>query len=182
MSAPEYFAPPSPKDRQTDKKPDENKKETDERESNDRPKEKEDEKPERWDYESLAGFVTPMDTERADSLITNSLAQELVEFGDEVIYTEGRRRGVINVDTLSRHFDAGDRVDVNILKSKSLIPYDTGYLKVLARGVVDKPLYVYANDFSLSAVKMLALTGGKAVKVTTVKLRMPKRDVFENEE
>ena len=80
----------------------------------------------------------------------------------------GRRRGIVNVDTLSRSFSAGDRVDINALKSRSLIPYDTAYIKVLARGMIDKPLYVYANDFSLSAVKMIALTGGRAVKVNTV--------------
>ena len=82
--------------------------------------------------------------------------------------TEGWRRGIINVDTLSESFSAGDRVDVNILKRKSLIPYDTAYIKVLARGVIDKPLHVYANDFSLSAVKMIALAGGKSIKVLTV--------------
>ena len=38
---------------------------------------------------------------------------------------------------------------------------------MLARGIIDKPLYVYANDFSLAAVKMIALTGGKAIKVNT---------------
>ena len=58
-------------------------------------------------------------------------------------------------------------MDVNSLKAHSLIPYDTAYIKVLARGIIDKPLSVYANDFSLSAVKMIALAGGKAVRVDT---------------
>ena len=75
---------------------------------------------------------------------------------------------IINVDTLSRSFSAGERVDINLLKRKSLIPYDTGYIKILARGIIDKPLNVYANDFSLSAVKMIALSGGKSIKVGTV--------------
>ena len=59
-------------------------------------------------------------------------------------------------------------MDINLLKEKTLIPYDTGYLKVLARGVIDKPLTVYADDFSLQAVKMIALTGGEAVRARTV--------------
>ena len=102
----------------------------------------------------------------AETAITNSLAKDLIR-RDEDVLTKGNKHGIVNVDTLSRSFEAGDRVDINALKSKSLIPYDTGYIKVLARGIIDKPLYVYANDFSLAAVKMIALTGGKAIKVNT---------------
>ena len=119
----------------------------------------------------LESFIDPVDTDRADALISNSFAKELVSSEGESVYTSGWRKSVVNIDTLSDNFTAGERVDVNILKSMSLIPYDTAYVKVLARGMIDKPLYVYANDFSNTAIKMLALTGGKAVKVTTVKLK-----------
>ncbi len=125
------------------------------------------------DEEGLPELVEPMgvgmDMEHADELITDSLAKDLVKRTREVVYTNGRSKEIINVDTLSENFSAGDRVDVNILKKKSLVPYDTAYIKVLARGVIDKPISVYANDFSLSAVKMIALTGGEAIKVVTVK-------------
>jgi hypothetical protein len=114
-----------------------------------------------------ASIATVVDAEYADTVITNSLAKDLIR-RDEDVETFGHRHGIVNVDTLSRSFSAGDRVDINTLKSHSLIPYDTAYVKVLARGMIDKPLSVYANDFSLSAVKMIALTGGKAVKVNTV--------------
>jgi len=107
--------------------------------------------------------------ERADELISDSLAKNLVVKEAEPIYTTGRRKNIINIDTLSDAFLPGDRVDVNILKSKSLVPYDTAYIKVLARGVIDKPLRVCANDFSLAAVKMIALTGGEAVRVVTLR-------------
>ncbi len=119
----------------------------------------------------LESFSQPMNAERADALISNALARELVGNEEERVFTSGRKRNVINIDTLSENFSSGERVDVNILKSKSLVPYDTAYIKVLARGVIDKPLYVYANDFSTTAIKMLALTGGKAIKVTTVKVK-----------
>ncbi|MBQ8690047.1 MAG: uL15 family ribosomal protein [Clostridia bacterium] len=106
-------------------------------------------------------------TQRADELITDGLARDLIRRDDDVV-TGGHRHGIINIDTLSRSFSAGERVDINALKSHSLIPYDTAYIKVLARGILDKPLDVYANDFSLCAVKMIALMGGKAIKVNTV--------------
>ena len=115
--------------------------------------------------------INGMSSERADELISDSLAKDLVKKGREVVYTEGNAKSIINVDTISASFLAGERVDVNSLKAKSLVPYDTAYLKVLARGIVDKPLSVYANDFSLSAVKMIALAGGKSVKASTVTKR-----------
>ncbi len=110
-----------------------------------------------------------VDRDHADSLITDSLAKDLVRKDDVRIYTEGNKKRIINVDTLSENFLSGECVDVNRLKEMSLVPYDTAYIKVLARGMIDKPLKVYANDFSLSAVKMIALTGGEAVKVVTVR-------------
>lgn len=121
------------------------------------------------------GASLVIDSDRADELITDSLAKDLLKRGKEAIYTSGSGKSIINVDTLSQHFLSGDRVDVNVLKSKGLVPFDTAYLKVLARGMIDKPLSVYANEFSLSAIKMIALTGGEAIKVVTVKERDGKK-------
>lgn len=110
-----------------------------------------------------------VDAERADSLISDALAKNLLRKEDIRIESDGRKKRIINVDTLSENFASDERVDVNVLKAKKLIPADTAYIKVLARGVIDKPLKVYANDFSLSAVKMIALSGGEAIKVVTVR-------------
>lgn len=120
---------------------------------------------------SIKSDALGVDAERADELITDSLAKNLVRKGAEAVYTDGNAKSIINVDTLSENFSSGERIDVNALKSKSLVPYDTAYIKVLARGIIDKPLTVYANDFSLSAVKMIALTGGEAIKTVTLKTK-----------
>ena len=72
---------------------------------------------------------------------------------------------ILNIGQISAAFSAFDRVDINALKEKNLIPKDAGYVKILADGVIDKPLVIFANAFSLSAVKMIALTGGEAIKV-----------------
>lgn len=109
-----------------------------------------------------------VDVEYADSMITNALARSLVRKSDIIIPTVGKRKRIINVDTLSESFNSGETVDVNELKARGLLPSDTAYIKVLARGRIDKPLRVLANDFSLSAVKMIALSGGEAIRVTTV--------------
>lgn len=118
-----------------------------------------------------------VDVRRADTLITDPMARALMRRVGERITTFGRRRAVINVDTLCAAFKPGDRVDVNRLKRMGLVPYDTAYLKVLARGVLDKPLIVCANDFSLAAVKMIALTGGEAIRVRTARAKTKSVDL-----
>ena len=75
------------------------------------------------------------------------------------------KKGIINIDTLSANFAAGDLVTLDKLKEKGLAPRNIGQLKVLARGVLDKPLTVEAQDFSLDAVKMIVLTGGHAKRI-----------------
>ena len=114
--------------------------------------------------------VDAVDVSTANALITDALAEALVMADERVIYTEGSRHGVINVDTLSAAFAPGEEVDINRLKKKKLIAKDVGYLKVLARGSIDKPLTVYADDFSLGAIKMIALTGGRTFHVKTMPL------------
>ena len=116
-----------------------------------------------------------VDAERADTLISDSLAKTLIATEAEPIYTDGRRKRIINVDALSTHFKAGERVDVNILKERGLVPADTAYIKVLAGGIIDKPLTILANDFSLAAVKMIALTGGEARRVITIRKKDDKK-------
>ena len=116
-----------------------------------------------------------VDAGRADALISDSLAKTLIATEPEPIYTDGRRKRIVNVDILSSHFEAGERIDVNVLKERRLVPADTAYIKILASGVIDKPLVVLANDFSLAAVKMIALTGGEARRVITIRKKEDKK-------
>ena len=45
------------------------------------------------------------------------------------------------------------------------MPKNVIRLKVLARGILDKAITVEAHEFSIDAVKMIALTGGKVVRI-----------------
>ncbi len=110
-----------------------------------------------------------IDADKADTLITDSLARSLIKRDGEIIYSEGSRKAVMSVEDIGKAFLSGQRVDVNRLKEKKLVPPDTAYLKVLGGGRLDKPLSIYANEFSLCAVKMIALTGGQAIKTVTMK-------------
>jgi len=73
---------------------------------------------------------------------------------------------IINIDTISENFEAGDLVNVSTLLEKKLVPSKTQHVKILARGTLDKPLTVEANQFSADAIKMIVLVGGTAIRTT----------------
>ena len=110
--------------------------------------------------------VTPglVDAVAADAAMTDSEARMAIEV-ERGRRRRGNKKSVVNLDVISRNFAAGDVVTIDALIAKRLISPQCGYLKVCARGALDKPLTVKANDFSLIAVKMIVLTGGKAVRV-----------------
>lgn len=113
--------------------------------------------------------------EEADVLMSDSEARRLQEtnYFDTEIYT-GAKRAEINVDTISQMFSAGDVITLNSLKEKKLVPKNVGYIKVLARGRIDKPITVIAQDFSVAAAKMIILTGGSAIPTYASDERNPK--------
>ncbi len=117
-----------------------------------------------------------VDESYANALISDSLAKSFV--GDEkiTVETSGSARAIINIDTVSDAFSAGDTVDINAMKERGLIPRDASFVKVLARGVIDKPLTVIANSFSIAAVKMIALTGGTVKRAKTQKIKNKRKE------
>lgn len=99
-------------------------------------------------------------------LISDEIAAAFIEENEE---TEERvlskPKGIINIDTLSENFQANETVTLESLKEKKLIGNSVNYVKVLARGVLNKPLVVKMPEFSVDAVKMILLTGGKVIKL-----------------
>ena len=96
----------------------------------------------------------------ADTLMADEEAEGLVSEAERV--SDKRRQTIVNIDTLSEYFSDGERVGIEEMKER--IPFfnkKATYVKVLARGVLTKTLEVEADDFSLDAVKMIALLGGK---------------------
>ena len=103
-----------------------------------------------------------VDAVTADQLITDEEAESKIE----VVEVEGPTRTgkmcEINLDIICENFEDGERVDIDSLKAKHLVSSKVGKIKVLARGVMTKKLTVSASKFSLQAVKMITLAGGKA--------------------
>ena len=102
-----------------------------------------------------------VDAVTADKIISNEEAEASIE----IIHTGvvlGNKMGEINLDVICENFEDGDTVDIRALRAKKLVAKNVGKIKVLARGTMTKKLIIIANKFSLQAVKMITLAGGKA--------------------
>ncbi len=101
--------------------------------------------------------------ETAKKLLSDERASHLIE--ERGRYADRTRTGYVNVDVLSSNFEAGEFVTLDEMK-KRVKGFDKRmtYVKVLARGVLDKPLIVEGDDFSIDAAKMILLTGGKVIR------------------
>ena len=105
----------------------------------------------------------------ADKLLSDDTAKQLIALAETREDSKGGRvagkRTYINLDTISANYREGETVSLESLKAKGLIDKKSVACKVLARGMLDKSLIVEATDFSLPAVKMIVLTGGKVIKL-----------------
>ena len=101
--------------------------------------------------------------EEVQEVMSDEQAKLIVEEKEIKRKTADRKKDVVNIDLLSKNFKSGEHVTVAKLTAKGLIAKDANYVKVLAKGSLNKPLIVEADDFSLEAVKMIALTGGRVI-------------------
>lgn len=101
------------------------------------------------------------------NLISDEVAVSLIEEKEETVVS--KPKGIINIDTLSENYEVNETVTLKSLKEKKLIANSVNYVKVLARGVLNKPLIVIMPEFSVEAVKMILLTGGKVIKIKTIR-------------
>lgn len=111
--------------------------------------------------------MTAVSAEDADAMMSDEEAREHLQADRDHVDLEpyrGTKRAQINLDRIAEHFAAGDTVTLNRLKEKKLLPSNVGAVKILARGTLDKPLTVLAQDFSASALKMILLTGGTPIR------------------
>lgn len=71
--------------------------------------------------------------------------------------------GTVNVGELEAKFSAGDEVNVETLRSKSLVKSRHAVLKILGDGPLTKNLKVAAHRFSESAKEKITQAGGEVV-------------------
>lgn len=105
-------------------------------------------------------IVQHIDAVEADELLADNVAMELAD------YEEGGcdgKQGIINIGTISSIFEPGALITIAELKALGLINKKVRRIKVLADGVLDKPLTIKAEAYSVQAIKMIELTGGKVI-------------------
>ena len=87
----------------------------------------------------------------------------VVQVGEAL--SDRTRKDVVNVDALGKYFKAGENVTVReIAKRVPSVDSRATYIKVLARGVLDKALNIEADGFSSAAVNKISLAGGKVIR------------------
>ena len=99
----------------------------------------------------------------AAELMQDEIAVALIEEAAEI--SDKTKFDIVNIDTLSKNFADGETVTIEEIKKRvSGFSKKATAVKVLARGRLDKKLYVIADSYSIEAAKMILLTGGNAVK------------------
>ena len=114
------------------------------------------------------GLIKEVKSKIHDKKVIEHYESITVSKADEEVKANKHKEGskaIINIDTLSEHYNNGDEVTLDSLIEKGLVPSKVGHIKVLARGELDKKLHVAANEYSLQAIKMIVLVGGTVKKI-----------------
>lgn len=108
--------------------------------------------------------VEDITVEEAHNAVSDEVAAHFIDKKKSEV-TRFQKKSIVNIDTLAENFESGDSVNLEVLIQKGLIPKGSDYVKVLARGHLNKKLLVEANDYSADAVKMIILTGGSVTEI-----------------
>lgn len=108
-------------------------------------------------------IVESVTVAEAEEKITDEQVEAFVHISEK--FSDKTKKDIVNIDSLGRYFKAGETVTVEqIRKRVPSVNKKATYIKVLARGILDKPLHVEADDFSPAAIKMIVLTGGTVTR------------------
>ena len=104
-------------------------------------------------------IVVGVSVAEAEEKMADEEAEAHVKISERV--ADRTKKDIVNIDVLGKYFKADEKVTVSeIAKRVPSVNSKATYIKVLARGTLNKPLHIEADDFSLAAIKMIVLTGG----------------------
>ena len=112
------------------------------------------------EHEVMPEIVDHIDAIEADALISDDLAMENANYESGAGQGE---QGIVNIGFIDANFEANEVVTLERLKEKAMIRKNIGRLKVLADGMLNKPLTIKAESYSVQAIKMIELTGGTVI-------------------
>jgi ribosomal protein L18E len=108
--------------------------------------------------------LTKTDAHRADLLMSDSMAKNMIKIIKDASADTAGKCALVSIGEINGKFYPNERVDIESLKARKIIDSDVGLVRITDDGEIDRPLKIYANDFSLTAVKMIVLTGGEVFR------------------
>ena len=143
-------------------------KEEPEKEKKEEPEEEKKEEPvvvvvpvvEKAPVEIMPEIVEHIDAEKADAMISDNLAMKTANYERGAGHGQ---QGIINIGVLNEKFNANDVITLSLLKEKGLMSSKVRRMKVLADGMLTKPLVIKSESYSIQAIKMIELTGGTVI-------------------
>ena len=110
--------------------------------------------------EVMPEIVEQIDAEEADEMISDELAMQEAN----IEYGAGHgKQGIVNIGLLDQKYEANEVITIASLKQKGLVPKNVGRVKILADGILSKPLTIKSESYSIQAIKMIELTGGTVI-------------------
>ncbi len=97
-------------------------------------------------------------------VLDNDTAENCIEVKD-IDHIDAENFETVSLDALDEHFTDGQKVTLEKLKKIGLVSEECNGYRVIAGSRISKPLIIHANEFTLPAVKMIVLTGGRAVQL-----------------
>ena len=110
--------------------------------------------------EIMPEIVEHIDAEKADAMISDNLAMKTANYEHGAGHGQ---QGIINIGVLNEKFNANDVITLSLLKEKGLMSSKVRRMKVLADGMLTKPLVIKSESYSIQAIKMIELTGGTVI-------------------
>ena len=110
--------------------------------------------------EQMPDIVDQIDAEEADQMISDSLAMKKANYESGAGHG---KQGIVNIGVLNDKFSSDEIITIAALKAKGIVPKNIGRIKILADGVLSKPLTIKSESYSIQAIKMIELTGGTVI-------------------
>ena len=106
-----------------------------------------------------------VDSQDANAQLTDAEALELIRVKNVPYVDEVKKTAFVGLDKIQDLYNDCDMVNIKTLRKRGLVKEEHNRVKIIGGGTLTKSLKVYADEYSLTAVKMIVLLGGKVVKL-----------------
>ena len=106
-----------------------------------------------------------VDSQDANAQLTDAEALELIRIKNVPYTDEVKKTAFVGLDKIQDLYNDCEMVNIRTLRKRGLVKEEHNRVKIIGGGTLTKSLKVYADEYSLTAVKMIVLLGGKVVKL-----------------